>query len=114
MQEKDLFDKEKYNEHYKFVSDWEFWIKHLLFQNCTAKYLPIPISNFENACLSSNQDIANREREDALSKLCPSKILDSLRELNKIKQSPLYDVINQINVTNQSQQRMKKNYSIML
>lgn len=105
---RELFAEEKYSEHYKIVSDWEFWIKNLLFKNCTIKHLAIPISNFEDAGLSSNQYLMNQEREDALSKLCSPKILESLKELDRIKQSPLYEVILQIDHTKRFQRKMKK------
>lgn len=105
-----LFKDEKYTEHYKIISDWEFWVKKILFDNCTTKHIPISISNFVDGGLSSvteNQVLIYQERENVLQKLFPPKVLDSLKKLTILEQSPISDVIPQIVHTQRFQYRMK-------
>ena len=40
-----LFDNELYNEHYKIISDWDFWVKCIILKNCTTKHISMPISD---------------------------------------------------------------------
>lgn len=108
---KSLFKDEKYTEHYKIISDWEFWVKKILFDNCTIKHIQMGISNFTDGGVSSvteNQTLISREREDVLQKLFPPKVLDSLKKLAVLEKSPISDVIPQISHTQRFQYRMKK------
>lgn len=91
---KTLFNNEIYNEQYKIISDWEFWIKCIIFKNCTTKHISIPISNFiEGGISSTNNEMTQSEKADSLQKLFPPKILESLDKLFLIEQSPFCETI---------------------
>lgn len=88
---KELFKAQLYNEQYKIVSDWEFWIKSILFKNHSTKHVDIGISNFQEGGISSDTTLANQERTKVLKELFPQKVLEELSELLLIKENPLYE-----------------------
>ena len=88
---RELFKDQLYNEQYKIISDWEFWIKSILFKNRSTKHINLNISNFHEGGISSNTTLANKERTKILSDLFPQKVLEELSEFLLIKESPLYE-----------------------
>lgn len=103
-----LFENDMYNENYKIVSDWEFWIKCILFKDCSTKHINIGISSFMEGGLSSDTSLAVAERQKALVDLLSPKILASMHELADIQRSPLYEAWLIIRHTKRFQQKMKK------
>ena len=77
---RELFKDQLYNEQYKIISDWEFWIKSILFKNRSTKHINLNISNFHEGGISSNTTLANKERTKILSDLFPQKVLEELSE----------------------------------
>ncbi len=106
-----LFDKEQYNEQYKIVSDWEFFIKNIIFENKTTKYVSLAISNFIDggvSSLESNETLIRHERDDVICKMFPPKVLESLNRLSNIEQSPLYEILSQEKYSKRFQKKVKK------
>ena len=66
-----------YNENYKIISDWVFFMESLFFYNASYKHIPFVLSNFEGGGLSSNslytKDIII-EQLDYLNKRFPNSI----------------------------------------
>lgn len=75
---RDQFSKYLYSEKYKIVSDWEFFLKKIVIENASVKYLDLFISDFEMNGISSMdkyRKIQNIERMDVLSTVFPERIL---------------------------------------
>ena len=105
---RDLFKDQLYNEQYKVISDWEFWIKNILFKNCSTKHINLNISNFYEGGISSNTTLANQERTKILNNLFPQQILEELSELLFIKESPLYEGLCVMKNNRHFQKKMNK------
>lgn len=91
---KNLFDSDKvglYNESYKIVSDWEWFIKALIVYNYSYMTSDIIVCLYDNqgiSCQSNYVGLQNAERADVFSKVLPrvapmSAELKSLREVDK-------------------------------
>ena len=74
---KDLFERTgMYNENFKIVSDWKFFVDAIIINNCTIKHIQEFISYFNaNGIGSSNLDLDNIERIQVLNKLADQMIL---------------------------------------
>jgi glycosyltransferase involved in cell wall biosynthesis len=98
-----LFEKVGlYNEEYKIVADWDFFIRAICLYSAFCKYVNIPISFFYRDGISSdpaNNDLANKEKERTLlynfSAFLPDyKKLDQYRsDLNNIMNSRLHKLL---------------------
>lgn len=84
-----LFDKTGlYNEDYKIVSDWEFFLLSVCKYNCSFHYLPIVISVFDMGGVSSNElneKLIRTERELVLEQHFPA-YLNIINELSNLRQ----------------------------
>lgn len=90
-----LLKKLLYTEQYKIVSDWEFWLKAIIFEQCSMKHVDICITNFYEGGISANLPAIAKEREEVLASLFPPLLFDGLQELARLKSSPLYEEIQQ-------------------
>ena len=70
-----LFDKYGlYTEDFKIVSDWEFFLKCLIVNNCTYSNMESVISYYDLSGISSNPEfmqLQNNEREITFNKFVP-------------------------------------------
>lgn len=76
-----------YNEKYKIVSDWEFFIIALVKNNCSYQHINTTISYFEPGGISNNPKnelLQINEREEVLRKLFPL-MYDDYMELKKLR-----------------------------
>lgn len=108
---RNLFEKEQYDEQYKIVSDWFFFVKQIIFENRTTKHIPYAITNFIDGGVSSiteNKALILEEREDVLRKMFPDKVLKGLNKLINIEQSILYDTLFQEKYSMSFQRKAKK------
>ena len=90
-----LLKKLLYTEQYKIVSDWEFWLKAIIFEQCSMKYINLCITNFYEGGISANIPVVMKEREEVLAKLFPPLIFNGLQELSTAQSSPLYKSLQQ-------------------
>lgn len=78
----DLFYKTgKYNEQFKIVSDYEFFLNAIVFHNATYRYLPLAISRYNNEGISSrpeNFEAVMKERKEVHEKFLPPMIVQEL------------------------------------
>lgn len=68
-----------YNESYKIVSDWEFYIYAICYKNVKYHYLKTAISDFDFTGISSNpkfKELESQERKAVLEKYFPSFVAD--------------------------------------
>ena len=74
-----------YDESYKIVSDWIFFLKTIGLAGVSVKYVDIVISCFDKAGISStNTTLLNEERKEALEKMIPKQILFDYNNFGEI------------------------------
>ena len=74
-----------YDEKYKIVSDWKFFIEALIIDNCSFFYTDTIVVNVDMSGISnSNKVLNNQEREAVLNELLPERILADYKLLMSI------------------------------
>lgn len=84
---RDLFDTCLYNENYRIVSDWAFWVKKILLENCSTKHLDQTISFFNMHGISSdeeNKSLVEKEKTDFLANEFPMPLWELYRERERL------------------------------
>ena len=66
-----------YDETYKIVSDWKFFLQAIVIENVSLKYIPLAISIFDTSGISSQNKRSN-EYQMVLEDLFPPRILKDL------------------------------------
>jgi glycosyltransferase involved in cell wall biosynthesis len=86
---RDLFNKYGfYNECYKVISDWEFFLKVIMVHNVSYKHLPYTISIAEDGGISrnvSNTDLIDQECRSAINSLFPQSVIKLLDNFKKLE-----------------------------
>ncbi|MCR4556457.1 MAG: glycosyltransferase [Saccharofermentans sp.] len=94
-----LFANSLYDEKYKIVSDWKFFIEKLVIQNCSFASMPVKVGLFEEGGISESQRVLNaKERNEVLTELFPPRVIEAFERF-KGKESPMLDLIPQFNKT---------------
>ena len=94
-----LFEKTLYDENYKIVSDWKFFVEKIIFNNCSLSLIPVTIAICQNGGISETQkDLDAKERRNVMNKMFPSRVLQDFERF-KDKESPMLDLIPQFNRT---------------
>lgn len=83
---KKLFDNSLYDENYKIVSDWKFYIEQLILYNSSFFRMPVVVAMYEGGGLSESQrELDFEERKDILEKISKrinqSELGESAKEL---------------------------------
>lgn len=74
-----------YDEKYRIVSDWKFFIQALILDNCTFHYLDTIVVDVDMSGISNTQpELDRKERETALKELLPEKVLADYKLLASI------------------------------
>jgi glycosyltransferase involved in cell wall biosynthesis len=83
---RELFDKYGlYDENYKIVSDWLFFLKTIVFDSVEVKYIDTTIARFDMEGISNaNMVLHMQERRKILEELLPSAILADYDYFEKI------------------------------
>ena len=96
---RELCIKHPYDEKYKIVSDWKFFIEVLIFDNCSFKYIERNIVKVESGGISETQhQLDSQERNAVLHELLPPRILCDYIRLAKAD-SPLLELTPELNKT---------------
>ena len=75
-----------YDERYKIVSDWKFFIEALVIDNCTFQYTDIQVVDVDSCGISNtNYKLDKQERENVLKELFPQRVLVDYRLLSTIR-----------------------------
>ncbi len=70
-----------YNEELKIVSDWEFFVKKIMWEGCSTRHLPFSISVFmEDGISSRAKELRNRERAQVIKQLFTPAIISVCEE----------------------------------
>lgn len=86
---KDTFERfGMYDESYKIVSDWKFFLEAIVFNNASVKYVDVPVAIFDNEGISSGMNNKHREeREKVLHEFFPERILSDLYRAASLKET---------------------------
>lgn len=71
----ELFNDLRYDENYKIVSDWKFFMQVIVFKGCSYKIVESIISDFEEGGISSDRYACDKERDLVLMELLPKAVL---------------------------------------
>ena len=97
-----LFENDKYNEEFRIIADAEFYLKKIIFEECSYNHVGLPVVYYNTGGLSSSGKaggIIKEERKKLHDKYFPKYVLDDYAELLQYKRSPLYGLIPELNRT---------------
>lgn len=80
---RELFKNSLYEEKYKIISDWVFFVKKIVLEGCTTRHLDIVTTHFNTngmSCASENAELILREKQDFFDHTFPCLITDLVRE----------------------------------
>ncbi len=95
-----LFKDMLYEEKYRIISDWVFFVKKILLYNCTTRHLNLVTSYFNMYGISTDpksRDLVLREQADFFENGFPHSICDLTRELKKYEN--VLDILSKHKVT---------------
>ena len=73
---RDVALRHPYDENYRIVSDWKFFIEALIFDNCTFFYTNIIVVDVDMKGISNtNSELDRKERDAVLCELFPERVL---------------------------------------
>lgn len=83
-----------YDENYKIVSDWKFWIQVLVLDNLSYKSIDIVVSEYDLTGISAtNATLRESERQKVLHSLIPMRILnDYEKDINLVDNSLYWQI----------------------
>ena len=70
-----LCNRLRYDEEYKIVSDWKFFLQALVMEHCSYKIIDKVITDFQEGGISDNRAQCEQEKEQILKLLIPQRIL---------------------------------------
>ena len=101
---RELFKDTPYDEKLRLASDWKFFVEKIIFDNCSYRYVDIPVVIFEgNGASTKSMTLYEKERQQLLRQLFPPRILADYERFCD-KESPIIDLIPAFNKTKGLQQ----------
>lgn len=79
---KSVFNLLKYDERYRIVSDWKFFMEGIIIHKLHYKNIPQVITRFEENGISSDRNNCMLERNEVLNELFPPAVLKDFRSLS--------------------------------
>lgn len=105
---KDLFTKHLYDENYRIVSDWKFFIDAIIFRNCSYKKVEIVVCDFDWTGIGAvHPELNEKERQEVLRELFPERVLKDYEFLVSID-SPVLALLPELSKTNGFQKLLCK------
>lgn len=96
---RELLKETPYDENLRLASDWKFFVEKIIFDNCSYRFVDIPIVTFEgNGASTKNMSLYEKERQLLLEELFPPRILSDFERFHD-KESPIIDLIPAFNKT---------------
>lgn len=98
-----LFETDLYNEDLRIISDAEFYLKKIIFDEVSYKHVGLAISYYNTLGLSSSpkaKGIISKEREYLHKKYFNKQSLVDYEMLREYKKSSLFELIPELNQTN--------------
>ena len=91
-----LFDDLRYDENYKIVSDWKFWLEAIIWRNASVKVISLLVSKQDVTGISSDSLYVNldkKERKEVMDRLLPNVIQKELQDYQTLRNSSyVYDM----------------------
>ena len=95
-----LFSQNKYDEKYKIVSDWKFYIQSLILENASFRNLDMMICKFTPGGISEvDIELKRKERSEVYKELFPDRVMEDYFRFAKAD-SILLELIPYLNRTN--------------
>lgn len=85
-----LFEKNRYDENLKIVSDWKFWIDSIIFNKATVDIIDVVVAKQEMNGISSNGLLLKEERTKLLNEYFPPLLQKELEDYSRIRKSIYY------------------------
>lgn len=104
---KDLFKGNLYDENYNIISDWIFFFKSIIMNNCTTRYVNINVCTFDTCGISSNEVKVKEEKERFLTSYFPPLLYEALIKYVAYDKFNLNDIILQIGKSHRYQKRIR-------
>lgn len=105
---KELFTNHLYDENYKIVSDWKFFMDAIIFRNCSFKKVEIVVCDFDWTGIGTvHPELNEKERRDVLMNLLPERVLKDYELLLSID-SPVLALLPEFSRTNGFQKLLYK------
>lgn len=80
-----VFDKCQYDERFKIVSDWKFWVEAILFQDCSYQMHDLVVAEQDMSGISNtNRALDKRERAQVMSEMFPRTIREHLMDYTRL------------------------------
>lgn len=103
-----LFEDKKYDTNYKIVADWIHSMQCIIFNECSYKYIPYVIAEYDPNGVSSDYTESQHERLKWLKNNLPTPLYEAFIELSELQRSAFRDIIPTLNKTRKFQKRAKK------
>lgn len=82
---RELALRHPYDEKYRIVSDWKFFIEALIFDNCSFYYTDTIVVDVDiNGISNTQKELDKQERESVLQELFPARVLADYRKFATI------------------------------
>ena len=92
------FDRHMYDENYKIVSDWKFFIELLIMENCSFQFIDLVIADIDIEGIShTNEELCKVERQKVLNEFFPPRVLSDYEMMKNIEGSPLLESVVYLN-----------------
>ena len=77
-----LLGEDMYDENYQIISDWDFFVKKIIIEDCSYRYLAYPISVFQKGGVSeTNRSVHHKEAVDGRKKYLPPRMIADYEKL---------------------------------
>ena len=87
---KDLFVNMKYDENYRIVSDWKFYIDKIIGEGCTVSFIDCIVAwREQNGISSEDVELVSEERQKVLSEFLPKGVREDYKSLIHIDKCTL-------------------------
>lgn len=88
------FERYMYDENYKIVSDWKFFIQLLILENCSFQFIDLIVADIDIEGIShTNDELCKIEREKVLNEFFPPRVLSDYEMMKNIEGSPLLESV---------------------
>lgn len=95
-----------YDTRFRIVADWHFWLRRILFDNCTTLHLRHTVSSFQLGGLSSNYEATQADRRAAYSSLFPPMIAAPIERQILLERQGIADLANSLASTRRLSRRL--------
>ena len=103
-----LFVNSLYSEHFKIVSDWEFFLKKIIKEEVSYKHIHLLVSIFDlNGISSQNLKLNEQERKEVLYHEFSPAVCEELEAFYVIQEQPLYSLFVKILNERKFQKRVR-------